>query len=109
MAQRVSAAMQAPRGGWLVAASGSLLVLLLASALSPGPLDTLSIDLRHRAVALTAPRPPADATPAGRPRPPSSGFRSVGRSSTGRASLTNRDMELPYSPVHMNVSKSHKQ
>jgi polysaccharide biosynthesis protein PslG len=53
----------APRGGWLLAGLGSLCVLLLASAFSAAPLETLTIDLRHRAVAATSPQPPADLTP----------------------------------------------
>jgi hypothetical protein len=48
--------MQAPRGGWLVAAAVSLGLVVLASCVTSGPLDTLSIDLRHRWVAATAPR-----------------------------------------------------
>src|SRR5690349_6812292 len=56
--------MRAPRGGWLLAAGGALALLLLLSGLSGAPLDTLSIDLRHRAVALTAPHAPLDRTPA---------------------------------------------
>src|SRR5205807_4409036 len=51
----MSAPMQAPRGGWLVATLGSLVVLVVVSLLSSGPLDTLGIDLRHRWVVLTAP------------------------------------------------------
>jgi polysaccharide biosynthesis protein PslG len=54
----------APRGGWLLASLGSLCVLLLASTFSSAPLDTLNIDLRHRAVAVTAPEPPTDRTTA---------------------------------------------
>jgi polysaccharide biosynthesis protein PslG len=47
--------MQAPRGGWLVATLGSLVMLVAVSLPSAGPFDTLGIDLRHRWVALTAP------------------------------------------------------
>ncbi len=50
------APMAAPRGGWPIAALVSLGLLLLASAISSGPLDTLSIDLRHRWVTATSPR-----------------------------------------------------
>ncbi|MCA1644904.1 MAG: hypothetical protein LC797_05330 [Chloroflexi bacterium] len=50
----MSEPMAAPRGGWLSAAAASGALILLASAVSAGPLDTLSIDLRHRWVALTA-------------------------------------------------------
>jgi hypothetical protein len=48
--------MAAPRGGWPIAALVSLGLLLLISAISSGPLDTLSIDLRHRWVTATSPR-----------------------------------------------------
>lgn len=51
--------MQTPRGGGLVAAVGSLVLLLALSAISSSPWDTLSIDLRHRWVALTAGTPPS--------------------------------------------------
>ena len=51
----MSPPMQAPRGGWLLAAFGSVLVLVVVSLFSAGPLDTLGIDLRHRWVALTRP------------------------------------------------------
>src|SRR6266852_3502894 len=50
------APMAAPRGGWPIATLVSLGLLLLASAISAGPLDTLSIDLRHRWVTATSPR-----------------------------------------------------
>ena len=56
--------MQAPRGGWQLASLCSVVLLLAASAWSPGPLDTLSIDLRHRWVALTAPPAPSDSAAA---------------------------------------------
>jgi hypothetical protein len=59
MARPIVAPMGPPRGGWLLAATGSLALLLIASAVSSGPLDTLSIDLRHRAVAATVPLPAA--------------------------------------------------
>jgi polysaccharide biosynthesis protein PslG len=52
----MSAPMAAPRGGWQIAAAAALGLLLLASAVSAAPLDTLSIDLRHRWVAAMAPR-----------------------------------------------------
>lgn len=47
--------MAAPRGGWFIATLASLAMLLLASAVSAGPLDTLAIDLRHRWVTTTSP------------------------------------------------------
>jgi polysaccharide biosynthesis protein PslG len=50
--------MATPRGGWLLASSASLALLLIGSAVSSGPLDTLSLDLRHRAVAVNAVPPP---------------------------------------------------
>jgi hypothetical protein len=49
--------MRAPRGGWLLAASASAALLLIVSAVSSGPIDTLTIDLRHRVVAATFARP----------------------------------------------------
>src|SRR5437899_1989158 len=49
--------MTAPRGGWVVATLAALALLLLSSAVAAGPVDTLSIDLRHRWVAATSPRP----------------------------------------------------
>src|SRR5260370_16273752 len=52
--------MQVPRGAWLLATLGSAALLALVSALSSVPIDTLTIDLRHRWVALTAPRAPAE-------------------------------------------------
>jgi hypothetical protein len=54
--------MAAPRGGWLLASSASLVVLLIAGGLSSGPFETLTIDLRHRAVAATAAQPVASAS-----------------------------------------------
>ena len=55
--------MAEPRGGWLIASIASLALLALASAVSAGPLDTLTIDLRHRWVAVSSSRPalPAEA------------------------------------------------
>jgi hypothetical protein len=53
--------MQTPRGSWLLATVASLALLLAVSALSLGPIDTLTIDLRHRWVALNAPRVPMEA------------------------------------------------
>jgi hypothetical protein len=50
--------MATPRGSWLLASSASLALLLIGSAVSSGPLDTLSLDLRHRAVAVNAVPPP---------------------------------------------------
>src|SRR2546430_16211648 len=47
--------MQAPRGGWLLFSLGSLVLLVVVSALGRDAFDTLGIDLRHRWVALTAP------------------------------------------------------
>src|SRR5438105_5157764 len=46
--------MSAPRFGSLWAALASLLLLVLVSCVSLSPLDTLTIDLRHRWVAATA-------------------------------------------------------
>jgi len=46
--------MQAPRVGWLAAVVGSLVLIALVSALSGSAVDTLTIDLRHRAVARPA-------------------------------------------------------
>jgi hypothetical protein len=60
MAQLLNAPMQTPRGGWQVATLGSLILLLIASASSSGPLDSLTIDLRHRWVALTVPAAPVE-------------------------------------------------
>jgi polysaccharide biosynthesis protein PslG len=61
---------QAPRGGWLLPTLGSLALLAVVSGSSQGPLDTLSIDLRHRWVAITAPGlpRPTETTPARTPR-----------------------------------------
>jgi hypothetical protein len=62
----MSAPMQAPRGGWQIAAAACLGLVLLVSAISSGPIDTLGTDLRHRWVAATAPRAPTtDGLPAG--------------------------------------------
>ena len=47
--------MQAPRRGWLLFSLGSLVLLVVVSALGRDAFDTLGIDLRHRWVALTAP------------------------------------------------------
>ena len=57
------APMAAPRGGWLIASIASFALLALASTVSAGPLDTLTIDLRHRWVAVSSSRPalPAEA------------------------------------------------
>ena len=55
--------MAAPRGGWQIAALASLGLLLVASAVSAGPLDTLGIDLRHRWVVSTSPRSTLPAEP----------------------------------------------
>ncbi|HET6317783.1 MAG TPA: hypothetical protein VFG86_15105, partial [Chloroflexota bacterium] len=46
---------QAPRGGWLLATLASTGLVVLLSLIGVAALDTLSIDLRHRWVALTAP------------------------------------------------------
>jgi hypothetical protein len=46
--------MQAPRLGWLLAGLISGLLILVCAAASGTAIDTLSIDLRHRWVALTA-------------------------------------------------------
>jgi hypothetical protein len=48
--------MSAPRGGWLLAGSASIALVLIVSAMSAAPLDTLTIDLRHRAVVVGAAR-----------------------------------------------------
>ncbi|MDQ6672189.1 MAG: cellulase family glycosylhydrolase [Chloroflexota bacterium] len=53
--------MKPPVAGWLLAASASLALLVAVSALSTGPLETLSIDLRHRLAAAAA-RPSTQAT-----------------------------------------------
>ncbi|MBV8719781.1 MAG: cellulase family glycosylhydrolase [Chloroflexi bacterium] len=63
--------MSAPRGGWALAALGSLVLLTLLSFVTAGAWDTLSIDLRHRWVALTAGREPGGG-PA--PQPPAVGM-----------------------------------
>jgi hypothetical protein len=46
--------MRSPRAGWALAALASLALLAVLCALSPDAWDTLSLDLRHRWVALTA-------------------------------------------------------
>jgi hypothetical protein len=48
------------RGSWLLATLASVVLLVLLSSLSVGPWDTLSIDLRHRWVTLTAGNAPAE-------------------------------------------------
>jgi polysaccharide biosynthesis protein PslG len=48
------------RSGWVWAAAASLALLALLSAISPGALDSLSIDLRHRWVALAPGAPPVN-------------------------------------------------
>jgi hypothetical protein len=53
--------MRTSRFSWLIATVGSTVLLAIVSALSAAPIDTLTIDLRHRWVALTAPRAPAQA------------------------------------------------
>jgi len=53
--------------GWVLSTLGSLVLLAGLCAVGPNPWDTLSIDLRHRWVALTsgrAPTEPAQASPA---------------------------------------------
>jgi polysaccharide biosynthesis protein PslG len=50
---------RAPRLGWLAATAASVIVLAALSAVSGTAWDSLSIDLRHRWVALTAPHTPA--------------------------------------------------
>jgi polysaccharide biosynthesis protein PslG len=55
------------RGAWLLATLGSAVLLGLLSSFSSGPLDTLSIDLRHRWVALSAGHAPAESGGAGVP------------------------------------------
>ncbi|HYW90507.1 MAG TPA: hypothetical protein VFB50_22240, partial [Chloroflexota bacterium] len=51
----MSEPMHAPHGGWLAASLASLALIGVVSMSSGSALDTLSIDLRHRWVALTAP------------------------------------------------------
>jgi polysaccharide biosynthesis protein PslG len=63
--------MRAPRGGWALAALASLVLLAGLCALAPGAWDTLTIDLRHRWVALTAGRAPDDGPSA---QPPALGM-----------------------------------
>jgi polysaccharide biosynthesis protein PslG len=61
--------MQAPRGGWLVAGLCSVLVIVLFGVMSGTAVDSLTIDLRHRWVALTAPRPASvDVQPLAEPK-----------------------------------------
>ncbi|MBV9174401.1 MAG: cellulase family glycosylhydrolase, partial [Chloroflexi bacterium] len=55
--------MSAPRLGWFGAAVASALLLLVLSALSGTAWDNLSIDLRHRWVALTGAHSPPDSGP----------------------------------------------
>ena len=55
MAQ-ISAPMETPHRAWLLATLASVVLLLLLGAIGPGAWDTLSIDLRHRWVVLTAGR-----------------------------------------------------
>src|SRR5712691_488273 len=57
--------MREPGGGLAVASLASLALLLLTTAVSAAPLETLSIDLRHRLVAATAAHAPVDAPQAG--------------------------------------------
>src|SRR5712691_1664460 len=57
--------MREPGGGLAVASLASLALLLLVSAVSAAPLETLSIDLRHRLVAASAPRAPVEAPRSG--------------------------------------------
>lgn len=52
--------MQAPRGALWLAAFISCVLTLAVSAISAGPLDTLTIDLRHRWVALTGGGAPSE-------------------------------------------------
>jgi polysaccharide biosynthesis protein PslG len=55
--------MRPPRGGWLVASVASLALVVVVSSLSAGPLDTLTIDLRHRVIAATALGTPTSSHP----------------------------------------------
>ncbi len=52
--------MQAPRGGWLLATLTSVGLVVLLSLIGGSALDSSSIDLRHRWIALTAPDRPLD-------------------------------------------------
>ena len=61
------APMQAPRAAWLFAMLASALLLLVLSALSAYPIDTLGIDVRHRWVAATAPGARVDAIASAHP------------------------------------------
>jgi hypothetical protein len=56
--------MSTPRGGLALAALGSMALLLACSAIGSSGFDTLSIDLRHRSVALTAGQVPGQAAEA---------------------------------------------
>jgi polysaccharide biosynthesis protein PslG len=60
----VTAPMAPPPYGWVAASVASLALLLLTSALSAWPLDTLGIDVRHRWVAVTSPGLSVAAAPA---------------------------------------------
>ncbi len=53
--------MQAPRAGVWMAAAATMLLVALVSSVSTGPLDTLTIDVRHRWVALVDGRAPIEA------------------------------------------------
>jgi hypothetical protein len=57
--------MREPGGGLALASLASLALLLLATAVSASPLETLSIDLRHRLIAASAPRAPVEVPQAG--------------------------------------------
>jgi hypothetical protein len=57
----VTAPMCAPRGGWLIASLAALILLAVLAAVSGGALDTATIDLRHRWIAATAPKPAREA------------------------------------------------
>lgn len=60
--------MEAPRGGWLLAGLTSVALVALFSLSSGTAIDNISIDLRHRWVALTAPSAPASDSLPGTPR-----------------------------------------
>jgi hypothetical protein len=57
--------MREPAGGLALASLASLALLLLATVVSASPLDTLTIDLRHRLVAASALPPPVQGPHAG--------------------------------------------
>jgi hypothetical protein len=60
MAAPVTRSPETPPWAWLAATLGSIVLIVLLSSPGAGPLDSLSIDLRHRWVALTAGHAPAE-------------------------------------------------